>query len=654
MKYRAEIDGLRALAIVPVVFFHAGFAAFSGGFVGVDVFFVISGYLITTIILDEKDQGTFSLLYFYERRMRRILPALFLVLFVSLFFAWFLLLPSEMQDFSQSIVAVATFTSNIHFWNEIDYWNSANELKPMLHTWSLAVEEQYYLLFPLFLMMLWRFRKRWILASFMMVAVFSLLLAQWGAYHKPHATFFLLPTRMWELAIGAAIAFYLLYRKQTMRRLLSSQVVDEVLALCGLAMIVFAVLFFDKHIPFPSFYALIPTLGTGLIILFASSKTWVGRLLGAKVLVGVGLLSYSAYLWHQPLFAFARQQSIEVLTDGFLFLLSLLSFALAYMSWRYVESPFRKKGVVSSRQFLGFAVIGSLFLVVYGLAGHFTGGFPNRTLDNGMKLSILEEKTYANHGLSEACDLTFTLSDDCRTSNEPELVIWGDSYAMHLVNGILASHSDTKMIQMTKSSCGPFLGEAPVILPKYTEEWAKGCIDFNHQVYAWLQKNKTVKYAVLSSPFQKYLSSEYRFLLKDGSYTQGGFDFALQSFRATLKKIEALDITPIIFTPPPSNNEDLGKCLSKVSLIAGDLDRCNFTKDDISQLQQDTYRFLSIIEKDYHVIHLEDMICNDGSCKTHQNDTYFYRDSGHLSIEGVGFLGETYDFYGDIIGVSNP
>ena len=159
MKYRAEVDGLRAVAVIPVILFHAGFGYFSGGFIGVDIFFVISGYLITTIILTEKEQGTFSLINFYERRARRILPALFLVILVSLPFAWIWLLPSDMKDFSQSLVAVSTFMSNILFWRETGYWGAENELKPLLHTWSLAVEEQYYLLFPLFLLLMWKFRK---------------------------------------------------------------------------------------------------------------------------------------------------------------------------------------------------------------------------------------------------------------------------------------------------------------------------------------------------------------------------------------------------------------------------------------------------------------------------------------------------------------
>ena len=210
MKYREEIDGIRAVAVLPVIFFHAGFSAFSCGYVGVDVFFVISGYLITTIILSEKERGTFSLANFYERRARRIIPALFLVMLFSTVCSYLWLAPSHMKDFSESLAAVSLFSSNILFWKETGYWGVANELKPLLHTWSLAVEEQYYVLFPLFLMGMWRFRKRWILGSFFIIAAASLLHSQWASVHHPAANFFLLSTRAWELAIGAGIAFYLL------------------------------------------------------------------------------------------------------------------------------------------------------------------------------------------------------------------------------------------------------------------------------------------------------------------------------------------------------------------------------------------------------------------------------------------------------------
>ena len=209
MQYRAEIDGLRALAVLPVVLFHAGFEWFSGGFVGVDVFFVISGYLITTIIISEMAEDKFSIVNFYERRARRILPALFFVMAVSIPFSWFLLTPIDLKDFGESLVAVSTFSSNFLFWKESDYFATAAELKPLLHTWSLAVEEQYYILFPIFLMLTWHLGLMKIVLLLMLIFGLSLSFAHWGTLNYPNAAFYLLPTRGWELLCGVFAAIYL-------------------------------------------------------------------------------------------------------------------------------------------------------------------------------------------------------------------------------------------------------------------------------------------------------------------------------------------------------------------------------------------------------------------------------------------------------------
>lgn len=377
MKYRAEIDGLRAIAVLPVMLFHGGFNLFSGGFVGVDVFFVISGYLITTIILSEKEQGNFSLINFYDRRARRILPALFMVMLICLPFAWMLLTPTDMKEFSKSLIAVPTFLSNILFWQETDYFATATELKPLLHTWSLAVEEQYYVLFPLFLMFMWGFRRSWILGILILASLISLAGAQWAAFHYPSANFYLLLSRAWELAIGAVIAFYFLYRKDETKHHLSNKLFNEIFAFLGLAMIGFSIFTYDKSIPFPSFYALVPTIGTGMIIIFATSQTLVGRFLSAKLLVGIGLISYSAYLWHQPLLAFARHWLWEfnALTAMPILIITLI---FAYLSWRLVEKPFRHNGNLGRRGIFTFALLGSFLFIAIGFFGIKTNGFESR------------------------------------------------------------------------------------------------------------------------------------------------------------------------------------------------------------------------------------------------------------------------------------
>ena len=370
MDYRKEIDGLRAVAVVPVILFHAGFETFSGGFVGVDVFFVISGYLITTIILAELEQGKFSLVKFYERRARRILPALFVVMLVCIPFAWFWLLPSDMKDFSQSLVAVSLFLSNILFWRESGYFDTAAELKPLLHTWSLAVEEQYYVMFPLFLLLFWQFGKRFILVTLGLAFVASLALAQWAAYANPAAAFYLLPTRGWELLIGVFAAFYLYQAKHKNIRNITS----EVGGWLGVALILYAVFSYSKATPFPGLYALLPTLGAALVILFATHQTTAGRFIGSKALVGIGLISYSSYLWHQPLFAFARHISLQGNSDIVFFILSTLSLILAHFSWRYIETPFRNQEKVTKKALLPMVFIFISLFTSTGIIGYLYNG----------------------------------------------------------------------------------------------------------------------------------------------------------------------------------------------------------------------------------------------------------------------------------------
>lgn len=363
MKYRSEIDGLRALAVVPVVLFHAGVQAFGGGFVGVDIFFVISGYLITTILMGDLAAGSFSIVRFYERRARRILPMLFCVMLASVPFAWIVLSPSQLTSFSRSLVAVVLFVSNFFFWRDGGYFESAAELKPLLHTWSLAVEEQYYIFFPIFLWLVWRFGRRylfWILAS---IAVISLIIAQIGSVHRPVPTFFLLPSRAWELAIGALAAVYLAERGRLER---IGRTLCEGLSMSGLLLVLVSIFSFSKNLPFPSLYALFPTVGAVLIILFAEQGTLVGRLLSSRICVWIGLGSYSAYLWHQPVLAFARVGGPSLGRIPLPILLLLIA-VLSVLSWRYVEQPFRRGDRFSRRSIFVWAGCLSAVLVVFGL-----------------------------------------------------------------------------------------------------------------------------------------------------------------------------------------------------------------------------------------------------------------------------------------------
>lgn len=429
MKYRAEIDGLRALAVVPVILFHAGLGVPSGGFLGVDVFFVISGYLITGIILDELERGQFSIAGFYERRARRILPALFVVMLCSIPLAWLWMFPSQFRDFGQSLSAVGAFVSNFLFWHESGYFSGPSDTKPLLHTWSLAVEEQFYVVFPLFLAVIWRMGRRQAATVIVVAALVSLLLSEVAVRIAPDANFYLAPFRAWELMAGSLCAFY------TGRWGVRS---SGVLSLFGMALVVVSMLLFTESTPSPSLLTVIPVAGSALLLICATRETLVGQFLASRVLVGIGLISYSAYLWHQPVFAFARVSTTQPPGILSMFFLAALSIILAYLTWRFVETPFRKTGparLLGRKSILLAAAIGSCAFVVLGTAA-------DRYVSPYIAMSRPELFQPDIERLSDAalCEgFGPHKSATCSRFGDGKdvIVVWGDSHAIALEKGIV-------------------------------------------------------------------------------------------------------------------------------------------------------------------------------------------------------------------------
>lgn len=651
MKYRKEIDGLRAIAVIPVILFHAGFEHFSGGFVGVDVFFVISGYLITTIILSEKENGTFSLVNFYERRARRIIPALFLVMLVSIAFSWFWLTPSHMKDFSESLVAVSLFSSNILFWQETGYWGVVNELKPLLHTWSLAVEEQYYVLFPLFLMLMWRFRKRWILGSFFLIALGSLTLSQWAAFNKPDANFFLLPTRGWELAIGAGIAFYFLYRKPVMKSLLSHKAIDEFFSWLGLFLIAYAVFYYNESTPFPSLYALVPTIGTALIIIFSSDNTFSGKLLGSKILVGIGLISYSAYLWHQPIFVFARHKSIDEPSSLLYGILSLISLVLAFISWKYIESPFRKKGIFSRKQIFLLTIIGSIAFIIFGLIGYYTDGYKTRLHDEAFKIKESSQKIQI--------DRTDVIGD----SSNIQGVIIGDSHAESIIQTLNDSLKQKKygLKNYIKNGCPPVRGLFRFDITSY----ADSCHEHYLNVYTEIINDKNLQTIIIVARFTLYLES-FRFDNGEGGIEIGPSKQVIyddikfkDKIRELSKRQEAISsrITTDISTLLKAGKKVV--LVYPVPEVGWDTPRVGIQKawksgEDVtistsfSQFMKRNSYTLSILDslgehEKLKRVYPHEHFCNtfiQDRCVAIYKSQSFYRDSNHLSNAGAKLIVE--------------
>lgn len=436
MQYRSEVDGLRAVAIVPVVLFHAGFPGTSGGFVGVDVFFVISGYLITSLIVLESEAGHFSLIGFYERRARRILPPLFAMLFTSLPFAFLWMTPSELKSFGEGVAAVSIFLSNLLFYFHSGYFAPKALLNPLLHTWTLAVEEQYYVLFPLFLMALWRFGRRPIVAAVGLIAVLSFAFAHLGGSFNAHFPFidrnwafvptsfgfFLTPARAWELMAGALIGLAIPGRAFPYSR------TTEAAAAVGLGSIIYAIVTFNAQTPMPSVYTLIPVLGSALLIATATPKTLVGWLLGTRPFVGIGLISYSTYLWHQPLLAFTE---LHFGNGWWIAIPATLSFLAGYLSWRYLETPFRNRSQFTRKQIFAFSGIAMVTAISCGAYLTVSQGAVWRFSPADRYLVSFDPEDEGIYVAARFDNLELPFSD---SDSRRRVLIVGDSFAKDVVN----------------------------------------------------------------------------------------------------------------------------------------------------------------------------------------------------------------------------
>ena len=498
MQYRREIDGLRAVAVIAVILFHAGFAVFSGGFVGVDVFFVISGYLITGIIATELKQGEFNLFRFYERRARRILPALFFVMACCIPFAWVWMLPEQFQGFSQSLVAVSLFASNLYFWRGSGYFAPDAGLSPLQHSWSLAVEEQFYVIFPLILLLLWRFGRRSVFPALVLATSASILLSEWGWRNFPAANFYLAPTRAWEFLAGSICALFMLDRAQR---------TNNWLGVLGLALILFSIFHFDSSIPFPSLYTLAPVIGTALIILYGEGQTIVGRLLGTRILGGIGLISYSAYLWHQPLFAFARIRSILAPSPALLLFLVALTFGFSYLSWRFVEQPVRGRSVPSRALVFSFGGILGAAFIGFGLYGHYSNGIKWR-----MNKEIIDwVSPVPGAGPNRECNFTAPPRFDlhpikpCLVAEDGtiDVVILGDSHSLFIAEAVqqYLEERGINSYAVSHSSCIPlpgfgFPGEKFAGLNASCSAFVADILEFMRQ--------EEIPNLVLTSRFTKY------------------------------------------------------------------------------------------------------------------------------------------------------
>lgn len=494
LNYRADIDGLRAVAVLAVLFYHANIKIFSGGFVGVDIFFVISGYLITTIILREIDENTFSIAKFYERRIRRIFPALFTMLIATIIISGWLFSPLVFKDVSQSVIATTLFGSNILFWTQSGYFEAPSILKPLLHTWSLAVEEQFYIFFPLLLVLLARYLRSRLNLILLAITIGSL---SWSIYvlnYDDSAAFYLAHLRTWELLIGSLLATKIITTKINLQ-------VANLLGLLGLTMLAGSIFLYTNNTNFPGLAALLPTLGAALIIYSGiENKTFVGRILSFWPVVFVGQISYSLYLWHWPILVFAKYYAITPLQPSALIAVIAGSFVLAILSWRFVEKPFREKTLLQNRKsiFASAALVMGLAIAA-GLVIYLSNGLPNLLAQAKIKVDPTE---------NEQSEKWQNCTDDpqangeiiplklCKIGNRMDtasFLLWGDSHARAIAPAIQksASYADVAGLTAYRNLCFPLLG--------IDLKGQDTCSDFNDHVINYIREHPNLRKIILVS-----------------------------------------------------------------------------------------------------------------------------------------------------------
>jgi len=634
-RYRPDIDGLRALAILPVVFFHYHVPGFSGGFVGVDVFFVISGYLIAGLIYDEMREGRFSILKFYERRIRRIFPALFVLLAAATVAAWFLVFPHDFERFGKSLLATAFFATNVGFWRQLGYFDVAGETKPLLHLWSIAVEEQFYLFFPAILLLVGGRSKRRVLATVCIILALSFAFSLRAAIHEPGFAFYMLPSRAWELMLGAllAIAAFPTPHRRALR---------EGLAAAGILLIGYSVLMFTPATPFPGLAALLPCVGAALVIYSGGARTGVNRTLSAKPLVFVGLISYSLYLWHWPLYVFARYILLRAPTVWETAVLIATSFALATLSWRYVERPFRRRTFRPGRLALfggaGAAVAATALCAQLIVS---SAGMPQRLPVDVQRILAAERdedpRAITCFGMTGADVRAGKL---CRigsvAAKTPSFILWGDSHAGSILPAVdaIARHENRVGLFAATDSCPPLLG--------VTRPDAWKCKAFNDAVIQ-IATRPEISDVILDARWAKNASgTSYgdeppgHILLYDdegrgvdGPTTNAVF---LRGLTRTVRTLTQAGKKVILIGSAPEIGWAVPDVLARMRLaheqrnmdlpLSVHLRRQQFVIEDFARMR-----------KEYGVTIVDpgQVLCAGGACKVALNGIPLYRDEHHLS-----------------------
>lgn len=651
LNYRPDIDGLRAFAILLVIIFHAYPRLLRGGFIGVDIFFVISGYLITSIILKGVNQGNFSLLDFYGRRVKRIFPALLTVLLFCLFSGWFILLADEYQLLGKHIAAGSVYISNFILANEAGYFDTSAELKPLLHLWSLSIEEQFYMVFPFFIILSVKYRIPSVLTiSACLLLSFFLNIHLIG--QDQNSTFFYPQTRSWELLIGSSIAYINLYTRPQFDKITQTIFIQKtqnkdknianILSWLGFTLIITAWVFLNtKKILFPGAWALVPSIGAACIIL-AGNKAWLNQhILSNKVAISIGLISYPLYLWHWPLLSYLQIIEMEKPSSSLRFLTLILSSILAWATYHFVEKKFRYQdhwGVPAS-------LLTSLFIVgAIGFQIYNQGGYSSRLPDySNWEAGEIGISAWQKNNLvaQQAClnqygDYVFCLQQD--SNKPPTTLLIGDSHANHLYPGLLNKPITTggNLFNFGVSSCLPFLNSPD-----------KKCNFLIDKALSLAVNSPSVKTVILSSYIDSY-TDKYTDSPIDSNTKKKTFIYLQATIRNTFQKLINANKQVIFVFDIPKLDFRPTACVKRPWRISGQTSKipCATQRDKINDHQREYREVIFEVLAEYPKVKIWDItsaFCDSQYCWAIKENKMLYRDNNHLNKTGSLYLSDYFN-----------
>jgi peptidoglycan/LPS O-acetylase OafA/YrhL len=657
LTYRPEIDGLRAIAVGAVILYHAqitifGHQPFQGGFIGVDIFFVISGYLITSIILKEIiTTGYFSFKYFYERRIRRILPVLLFVMLVSLPFAWMYLLPSSFVDFSRSILYSLGFSSNFYFhYSGQKYGGEGASLKPFLHTWSLSVEEQYYILFPIVLLVTFKYFRKYLIHILLFGFIVSLGLADWGSRNHPSFNFYVLPTRVWELLAGSILAYFEITKGYRSKH----QTLNLILPTIGFLLIGHSILSFNDKMFHPSFYTLSPITGVCLIIWFSHKNELITKVLSTKLFVGTGLVSYSLYLWHYPIFAFNR---IVEFTEGGVFKklsLVFLILILSIFSYYFIEKPFRNKNN-KFKVIITLITISISVLMIYNFSVNKENRLPSKVPEI-LRGDLFEEPwNLLKNQKGKNC---FQNIEGCNfnVSSNKKVYIIGDSHiaslTFNLKDRIVKRHY--QYITSTFSSCLFYPGFN--LVDNKTQKIDDNCNEGYFQKLKKTLSNDKNSIVIFGGRLPVYLSN-YLFDNEEGGVEALELEWGSKYFSVkkndTIQnsfKREILELSKnnkiVLIYPIPEVGWNVPRNIFRANKFSKNTDLKYITTSFkvYKERTKSSFELLDSIESNnIYRVYPHTLFCNTtikDRCITHDDINIFYTDDHHPSTKGAEMIND--------------